>query len=274
MFNFKGLTIGADPEVFFLTKDKKPFSAEGLVGGTKAEPRPIGGAQSGLFVQEDNVSAEFNIPPAGSARDFSNSINKALKYLNKIAKDKNLELGFYSSLHFDKIQLDTPHAQTLGCEPDIDAWTGNENPRPKPPESLRTAAGHVHVGWADPVMEERQLLLRSLDLFLGVPSIVATKKNERRSLYGKAGACRIKPYGVEYRTLDNFWIEEHKNRAYVFDQCMLAAHNIKTKGSKAVSEILEDFKEEIIGCINDHDQDLAVHLCSKFNIDLFPTFAV
>lgn len=274
MYNFNELKVGADPEVFLLSKkDKIPISAEGLIGGTKQEPLKIFDIE-GFAVQEDNVAAEFNIPPASNARDFSNSINKALKYLANVADNADLQLAFYSSLHFSAAQLATPHAQQLGCDPDFNAWTSAQNPRPVCPPSLRTAAGHVHLGWREPMDNERTLVLKALDLFLGVPSIMATKKNERRSLYGKAGACRMKPYGVEYRTLDNFWIADHENRKFVFDQCYNTTKAIQSLGYAQVQEILDDFEEAIVTCINDHDMNLAAELCSKFNIPLFPITSV
>jgi hypothetical protein len=48
-----------------------------------------------------------------------------------------------------------------------------------------------------------------MDLFLGVPSIfMDTDKTapRRRTLYGQAGRFRVKPYGMEYRSLSSFWL--------------------------------------------------------------------
>ena len=52
-------TIGADPEVF-LERNNIPVSSIGKIGGTKYEPIHI---QDGIFLQEDNVTVEYNIPP-------------------------------------------------------------------------------------------------------------------------------------------------------------------------------------------------------------------
>jgi hypothetical protein len=44
------------------------------------------------------------------------------------------------------------------------------------------------------------------DYLLGLPSLLEDNDTRRRELYGKAGACRLKSYGPEYRTLSNYWI--------------------------------------------------------------------
>jgi hypothetical protein len=41
-------------------------------------------------------------------------------------------------------------------------------------------------------------------------------------LYGKAGACRYKTYGVEYRTLSNFWVLSTDLRREVWERTMAA----------------------------------------------------
>lgn len=266
---YNNLTVGADPEVFFITKDGKPQSVEGLLGGSKQEPRKLG-SKAGFYIQEDNVAAEFNIPPATNSRMFSNHINYALKMLKGEAKKLNFDLAFISSLHFPKEQLQTPHAQTLGCEPDINVWLREQNPRPVPPFSLRTAAGHVHVGWTNPENPEREAILKMLDLYLGVPSIVATVKNERRDLYGKAGACRIKDYGVEYRVLDNWWLEDHENREFVFDRVRAATEQVSKLGLINAIELLDDLGEDIQITINEHKKDKAIALMYKYNLEPFP----
>lgn len=269
MYEFKDVTVGADPEVFFIKKDGTPQSVEGLIGGSKSEPLPIKELPAGYFIQEDNVAAEFNIPPAKTPQAFSKNIAMALKYVNELAKKNSFTVEVASAMHFPKEQLQTPHAQHLGCDPDMNGWTGTLNPRPVPPETLRTAAGHVHVGWVTPQTRERQALAQSLDLFLGVPSILATRRNERRSLYGKACAVRIKDYGIEYRTLDNFWIQNAANSQFVFTQVQKAIEFIRSNQHN-IHELLENHEEMIVEAINDHNLELAARICGRFNTGLFP----
>src|SRR3546814_5830384 len=84
---------------------------------------------------------------------------------------------------------------------------------------MRCAGGHLHVGWTEGeslgsiqhVMNCSDLV-KQLDWYVGLWSLGKDKDKVRRSLYGKAGACRIKPYGVEYRVLSNFWIKNKKSR--------------------------------------------------------------
>ena len=45
---------------------------------------------------------------------------------------------------------------------------------------------------------------------------------KRRELYGKAGAYRVKPYGVEYRVLSNFWLKSPALMQWVYDNTILA----------------------------------------------------
>lgn len=269
MYDYSQLTVGADPEVFFRHKDGRPQSAEGLVGGTKTAPRPIKDLPAGFFIQEDNVTAEFNVPPAKNGRAFADNISKALKYVETLASVKGLTVEISSALHFPKEQLMTPHAQTLGCEPDLNAWSGKTNPRPEPPESLRTAAGHVHVGWSNPQTKERKALSQMLDLYLGVPSVLATLPSERRSLYGKAGAIRIKDYGIEYRTLDNFWIKNKENSLFIFQQVVKAVDFIRSN-QENIFELLDEHEDVIVDTINNHNMKRAVELVARFNTGLFP----
>jgi hypothetical protein len=47
-----------------------------------------------------------------------------------------------------------------------------------------------------------------MDLFIGISSLLVDPDESaarRRELYGRAGCHRPKPYGVEYRTVGNFW---------------------------------------------------------------------
>lgn len=51
-----------------------------------------------------------------------------------------------------------------------------------------------------------------IDLFCGIPSVLVDRDENarfRRHLYGKAGECRLPKYGIEYRTLSNFWLKSY-----------------------------------------------------------------
>lgn len=211
------ITLGADPEVFFYTPTSgRLVSAIGKVGGTKEDPRPLG---DGYFVQEDNVAAEFNVPPASSPSEWDEHIEKGVALVQGIAQKNELFLYPGASFSFDPEELNHEKAQEFGCDPDYNAWTMLPNDRPCATDAtFRTCGGHVHVGGEfNPIA-----VIRAMDLFLGVPSIVLDKDTERRKLYGKAGAFRIKPYGVEYRTLSNFWIFESKFRLWVWEATLKA----------------------------------------------------
>jgi hypothetical protein len=260
--------LGADPEVFLIDKAGKPVSAEGLFGGTKYEPKPMG-IGPGFYIQEDNVAAEYNIPPARSGREFANNIITGLSYIKNVARKNGLRIRLESAMNFDEKYLSTPHAQTLGCEPDFDIWKMCINPRPEPPKLLRTAAGHVHISWENPTPDQLQAVVRAFDVYVVVPSILVTKRNERRSLYGRAGAFRPKDYGVECRALDNFWVGNVRDCHHIFEQT-LRMINLLNHEDEWIMEDMQEAQEDIQNCINNHDPDLALKIMENFQAQPFP----
>lgn len=271
MKQLQNITIGADPEVFLVTRGTQvPHSAEGLFGGTKSKPKPMEGLPEGFFIQEDNVAAEFNIPPAVECDEFIKSITSALKYTAKVAASNKCKLALVPDLDFPKEQLMTKHAQTLGCDPDFNIWTEEDNPRPNPPELMRTAAGHVHIGWLKPEWEQVSLVGRMFDVWLTLPSILVTEPNRRRELYGKAGACRPKPYGIECRSVDNFWLTRKSWIAHTFNNVIGLVDRLN-RDAPMCNEMLHDFRGMIIHSINNHDKTMAKDLCQRFGVDLYPS---
>jgi hypothetical protein len=217
--------IGSDPELF-VHDGRKFVSGHNLIEGTKEEPFPVRGGA----IQVDGVALEFNTNPARGAKEFSNTVDKVLAELaNKIPDHLRLvanPTADFAAKYFNALPA---KAKELGCDPDFNAYSGEANPRPNADVTFRTGAGHIHVGWTDvedpldPVhMDECRAIVQALDIFLGVPSTYLDGDKKRRELYGKAGAFRPKTYGVEYRTLSNFWVMDDKLRQWVFNNTMKA----------------------------------------------------
>lgn len=216
----KNVTLGADPELFLTDYNGHFVSAVGLIGGSKMNPRPILD-EKGSAVQEDNVAVEFNIPPAANYADFNKSIQQVLGWLTSEMSKKKLTLAYVASALFPESELKTPAAMTFGCEPDMNAWLKRENPMPVIPDemkNLRSAGGHIHIGYENPIPRVSMDLIKLLDIFIGCPSVLLDKDKNRRRLYGQAGAFRFKEYGVEYRTPSNYWIKTPESIEFVWKQ--------------------------------------------------------
>lgn len=258
----KTFMVGSDTEVFI--KDvatDKIISIEGKLGGTKYRPRPLYELGDGFAVQEDNIMAEFNIPPAKTRDDFVEYMSTMRRWFGKNLKNP---IVIIASAELDADQLQTDQAMTFGCEPDFNAWRGLEqNPdieRRFP--NLRTCGGHIHVGWDNPTIQERQNVIRWMDCLLGVRSVWEDEDRRRRIMYGKAGACRVKPYGVEYRVLSNYWFasDELVSSVYINTQ---AACSFATSDQTLTDEMVGHFGAEIQRVINNVDVKAAIELETK-----------
>lgn len=251
------IKLGCDPEIF-LKQGNNFISSIGLIGGTKDAPMPIG---EGCAVQEDNVAVEFNTPPAPDVESFLKSVNFNLDYLKKRAVALNMELAIEASAIFSDNELSHPSAMEFGCEPDYNTWTKRRNPRPRAANrNLRSAGGHVHFGSKEIGLDPWQVG-RAADLFLGVPSVEMDPDTQRRELYGKAGAVRIKPYGVEYRTLSNFWLKSEDLMKWVWEQSQRAVEFVRSG-----NELSDEMGLRIQQCINESDAIMARQLKVQYGI--------
>lgn len=269
--------VGTDAEVFL--KDKltgKPVPVVGRLGGTKMAPIPVENLGEGFAVQEDNVMAEFNVPPSYTPEMFSVNIGRMLAHIRKVMYEQDLIVDIESSKHFTIEDLLSPQAQTFGCDPDLCAWTGefNEINLGNPLlETMRTAAAHIHTsylvnGMPPKTVNERLLAVKAHDLFIGVPSILLANEQERRQIYGKAGAFRITNYGHEYRTVGNFWIAQDETRQWIHKQTRKALGFISTQDGVDTLMKNQETIESIQSCINANDVAIADWLCSKYSIEL------
>jgi hypothetical protein len=219
-FELLELTIGCDPEVFLRDKNTGEFvSAHGILPGTKKNPYHVPAGT----VQVDGMAAEIGIEPQSTSHGFRTYVTTVMGQLHHMIPD-HLELVIQPVAEFsNKVWGETPaEAKQLGCDPDYDAYTGMQNVPPDGEVTFRTASGHIHLGWTkdmdvtDPEhIDACRMMGRQLDFYVGVPSLCFDDDTKRRQLYGKAGAIRIKSYGVEYRTPSNAWLKDQALMSWV-----------------------------------------------------------
>lgn len=258
------ILLGCDPEVF-VKKNNKFFSAHGLIPGDKRRPHKV---KNGA-VQVDGMALEFNIDPAADENAFVFSIQSVFDQMCKMVPE--YEVVATPVAHFDEAYMkEQPReALELGCEPDFCGWTGDENKRPNANRPMRTASGHVHIGWTnkenvqDPSHRSRvNAMAQQMDFFLGLPSIFYDEDKERREMYGKAGALRYKPYGGEYRTLSNAWLRSEERMRFVYRNAIKGMQELMS------GNFLPAKFGDIQNIINTSDKDSALKIIKAANLEM------
>jgi hypothetical protein len=257
------VTIGADPELFLINrKTKDVVSAIGIIPGEKGNAYRSDDMPEGYGLEIDNILAEFNIPPVTTESDFISAIVYMKDYIKKFIKNKDKELDILckASMIVNEDQLQSPEAKLFGCSVDYNAYTEAPNPKPKGEQTnLRSAGFHIHIGYDNCNVDTSLALVKYLDMYLGVPSVLKDPDTERRSLYGKAGCFRLTPYGVEYRVLSSFFLSNKLTLSWVWKGVMRAimAHNHMYNRA---DELL------VQKAINESDVELAKQLITKYKL--------
>lgn len=195
-FQYKNITIGTDPEFFIQNSDGKLISSIGVIEGTKDVPNRLKFLGSGFAIQKDNVLGEFNVPHGYSAKEVSNSISIMKAYISGLLESKGLHPLYAASGEYDNDQLQSDEAKEFGCSPDFNAWTNGVNEKPQGDvTTLRSAGCHTHVGYDGKTAKRSRDIIKALDVFIGIPSVIIDTDTKRRSLYGKAGCFRHTLFG-------------------------------------------------------------------------------
>lgn len=244
------ILVGADPEVL-LSDGSRFVSAIGKIPGTKDEPMETEHGK----IHVDNVAGEFNIKPAVSVDDFSHQVGLMLHTMEEMAAKHGLKVSQDCAGEYDLEELYHPEAAFAGCNPDMNAYTRRMNRVPELMSTkYRCAGGHIHIGTE---IKQRYIpqLVKVLDLLVTIP-LMKHENPQRRAIYGGAGAYRVKPYGVEYRTPSNFWIFKPERRGWIYNQVMKAL-----EGYGAI-EIPDGLQETI----NAHDLQYASKLINNLSL--------
>lgn len=258
---FGSVTVGADPEILLVNSQGVPHGALQCSTGTKESPEECNKGA----IQVDGMALEFNILPANNPNEFVENINTVLDECESRAADQSLRITDSSIL--DYARYINEHGATedellFGCDPDYNCYTGSENEMPDNDGSItvRTAGGHVHVGFSYWDKESYKGivpdLVRVCDLFLGINSVLTDNGKERKQMYGKAGAYRVKSYGFEYRTLSNYWIfDEDLTKAIA--ETMIKVFSLDRVSLKSLVDFAKNWEEDIVFAINEDDSKVA-----------------
>jgi len=233
------IAVGSDLELFLFDNEKeKIVPCVGILEGTKDKPYQPKGYSNGFAIQEDNVMVEFNIPPQTSADGFIKAINKGRNMvLGELYERHGSKYSLYSTKHvhrFRASELASQQAQTIGCEGDFDAYEGGKmRVDPPAPGFTRSCGGHIHLGGDFKCPDFVAALFA--ELFIGVRAqLFIAADDPRAKWYGKPGIYRPKPYGIEYRTPHNGWVNDSYQMSSVASGAYRCARYLTTTDTVSI----------------------------------------
>ena len=151
------------------------------------------------------------------------------------------------------------------CDPDYNAYTESQNPKPKGDiTNLRSTGMHVHLGFKENMSIPYKLtIIKMLDFTLGIPSIIIDKDKDRRTLYGKAGCFRLTSYGLEYRTISGAMLKSDARIGLVYD---LAVYAVETLLDASLQKVFYSASERynIQQIINTADEKSAMKIIDNY----------
>jgi hypothetical protein len=235
----QAITIGHDSE-FGLLSDGALISALDVFDEDVFED------ENGRYFA-DNINCEIAINPVTTLAEFHSKTEGLLAHV----RSRGFEPLMQPTIHYPDTCLGHPLARIAGCNPDESAYlqARNEAPVFAEMDGFRSCGGHIHaqLDGANPYWWARWM-----DAYVGLPLLLEEEPNERRRLYGGAGCMRVKPYGGEYRTLSNVWLDRPDLREFVWE----GTHKAVERCKQADPEAIEDWWD-IPTAIDTHDTELA-----------------
>lgn len=230
----KANLLGGDPEVFL--KDRRTghiVPSCDKIGGNKGKGIQI---QSGykISILEDNVAVEFNFAPFSDAYTGSDVLRAVQEYGAEWLRARGFDPYPVAEYKFTESQLTAPKSQVFGCDPDFVAYDASDSLRAVDPMVVgqhRFCGGHLHFGYTNPEKIPASAVAILIDMFVGLPSLQLDAQGARRKWYGLAGLYRTKPYGIEYRTMSNWWMRPENNEYAhrMFRECFQLMHCIDNR---------------------------------------------
>jgi hypothetical protein len=225
VLNKYSVVYGADPEGFFELNGQ-------IVGSERFVPED--GLGFGPLLIRDGIQFELNPGSSASVRGLGFQIKLAFEELKHVLRQNpGLKLNWNGVVEVDREELDflSEKSRVLGCQPSDNVYGTRPITVNVKEYRKRSAGGHQHFGLTNTNIfdgrgwDERYRLIPLFDIFVGNQCVLLDRDPgaaERRENYGRAGEHRKPRYGVEYRTLSNFWLRNYTLMSYVFGMSNIA----------------------------------------------------
>ena len=209
MIQLTSVSLGADPEAFLMRDGV-------IVGSEKVIPPSLG---IGDVVVRDGVQIELHPQARSYPSGVTGGIGQIFKQLQVLLdKTPEIQVCFKPVIEVSETELESlsDESRLLGCKPSQNIYGFRTPDVDGKIIRTRSAAGHVHLGLEGTSIYEpeagidfRTRLVPAFDIVLGNTCVMIDtdpSQRVRRKLYGRPGEYRLPQYGLEYRTLSNFWL--------------------------------------------------------------------
>jgi len=292
MIEYKGISLGSDPEVFAKDSSGKFIPAYYALGGDVDVE--LGDGDNAYC---DGAAVEFTVKfdydPAIIARRTMDHLRKIDEHLRNTSGTR---VSLQSQADFKEFIPKLPMSlgkraslQILGCDADtvVFDWVHPiEKPDPRR-YPYRTLGGHIHVGVGTEAIlniEVIQYIVAGFDMLLGTAATYLSDdqySRDRKKLYGKSSTIRVKDsYGaIEYRTLPAKALVHDQTTAEMFfslakKSAYNVLHGIDKFGAYDMFDKLGgiDIIQATTAAINDHNVGDCRELQAKA-LSLFAEFS-
>lgn len=215
----RSISLGCDPEVFVQDRKQLFNGMPRVIPAYKWLPSKqtpltyICNTYRDGKIFWDGVQAEFTTKPSYCIQYTVDSIHTALKRIHTEATKycADAEVTLRNVVWYpddERMSAEEQHVR-LGCAPSMNVYgIGAELPPDGRMLDKRMAGAHIHIG-DNNVKFSAEYFVKRLDASLGLFSVGAAAAIDdaaRRRYYGLAGEFRETSYGLEYRTLSNWWL--------------------------------------------------------------------
>lgn len=262
--------LGMDPEFFFFDNKRRVVESRMVLGGNKLK------VSSG-DVDSDGVQAELHINPeyiTSCRANLSNYIQTIMRGLrDHLHRMEGIQVGVVNSVLIPPGQFSKmlPESKRLGCLPSYNIYGFKPLGVDGEKYRRRSGGGHIHISHAGVVdrgfrdghgkpTEHAIELVKLLDFIVGNTCVLVDRDPAnalRRRVYGRAGEFRLPRWGLEYRTLSNFWLKHYQLFSMAFGLAKLA-HSVWLSDQRIRTALFERINmSRIEKAINRNDVDLA-----------------